>query len=156
MFHVFHNDILIGRSKLENGDPPMGCAEGQFAPFDEFTKFRKSVTPEQDNDVAIKRWAGLSLAKVDGTVIDCVDVVLFEFDFGDHKELYVDALGIDSALYEELFQGRYAEYEADMAPECLLQRWWTLGLIKLERSLLIGMVVHMFQKKLNIGLARSA
>lgn len=52
MFHVFHNDILIGRSKLENGDPPMGCAEGQFAPFDEFTKFRKSVTPEQDNDVA--------------------------------------------------------------------------------------------------------
>lgn len=50
-------------------------------------------------------------------MIDCVDVVLFECDFGDHKELYVDALGIDSALYEEFFQGRYAEYEADMAPE---------------------------------------
>ena len=117
MFHVFHKGILIGQSKLENGDPPMGCAEGQFGPFDEFAKFRDGVPPEPDNDLAIKRWIGLSLAKSDRTMIDCVDVVLFEYGFGDYKELQVDALGIDSALYEELFPGRYAEYEATVSPE---------------------------------------
>jgi hypothetical protein len=117
MFHVFHKGILIGQSKLENGDPPMGCAEGQFLPFDEFVKFRDGVTPARANDLTIKRWIGLSLAKPDGTIIDCVDVVLFEYDFGDHTELQVDALGIDSALYEDLFPGRYAEYEASVSPD---------------------------------------
>src|SRR5262245_2037090 len=36
MFDIFHGDVLIGRSELESGDPPMGVAFGQFVPADAF------------------------------------------------------------------------------------------------------------------------
>jgi hypothetical protein len=115
MFQVFYGGTLIGKSALEEGDPPMGCAEGCFIPLDEFGSFHATVSPAPDNDVAIKRWVGLSIATLDGAPIECLDVVLFEYDFGEQKELRVDAVGIGYPLYEELFPGRYAAYEASFA-----------------------------------------
>jgi hypothetical protein len=115
MFHIHFDDELIGLSALEAGDPPMGCAEGVFIPHEGFKAFQANVPAENDNDPAIKRWLGLTVT-TDGTVqIDCADVVLLEVNFGDEIELRVDALGIGYPLYEELFPGRYAAYEASLS-----------------------------------------
>ena len=115
MFRIYFDGKLIGCSALEDGDPPMGCAEGLFIPREEFKNFQASVSPEEDGDPAIKRWVGLSVSTDEGAQIDCLDVGLFEYDFGDDKELRVDALGIGYPIYEKLFPGRYAAYEASFS-----------------------------------------
>ena len=50
-----------------------------------------------------------------GVKVECNDTVLFEWDFGEYKELQVDVLGIYNPSYEELFPGRYAAYEASFS-----------------------------------------
>lgn len=117
MFKIFYDGKLIGTSALEEGDPPMGCAEGAAFPHGEFQKFRATVSPERDNDPSIKRWIGLTITTMDEKLIECIDVVLFEYDFGEWKELRVDVVGIPNPLYEELFSGRYAEYATSIAPK---------------------------------------
>ncbi|MDD9907215.1 MAG: hypothetical protein OXT06_26865 [Rhodospirillaceae bacterium] len=112
MFQIFHDGQHIGNSALETGDPPMGAAGGEFIPSNAFETFRANVEPEPDNNDNIKRWAGLALATSEGEPIECIGVALFEYDFGDHMELEVDAVGIGYPLYEELFPGRHAKYIA--------------------------------------------
>ena len=90
----------------------MGCAEGDFIAEEVFSDFRANTAPQPDNDAAINRWVGLSVHTERGVKVECLDTVLFEWDFGDYKELRVDVLGITHARYEELFPGRYAAYEA--------------------------------------------
>ena len=48
MFGIFHGDVLIGRSGLESGDPPMGVAFGQFEPTDAFAPLRKTMKRGRD------------------------------------------------------------------------------------------------------------
>ncbi|WP_143026719.1 hypothetical protein [Celeribacter baekdonensis] len=110
MFHIFFDGKLIGRSALEEGDPAMGCAEGRFMPCEGFSEFLARVSPEQDNDPALKRWVGLTVFDHEGAQIECLDVVLFACEFDGERDLWVDALGIGFPLYEELFPGRYATY----------------------------------------------
>ncbi len=104
--------------------------------LDEFAEFRASVLPEPEDDMylnpwtwffaklralllrettddsGIKRWTGLTVTTSEGDPIECLDVVLFEYDFGDEKVLHVDVIGIDSLLYDKLFPGYGAAYEA--------------------------------------------
>lgn len=112
MFHFFHQQNFIGKSALEDGDPPMGCAEGIFIAEDKFSEFRANVSPQPDDDPAINRWVGLSVRTADGVDGECLDAVLFEYDFGHYKELRIDVLGIPFPRYEELFPGRYDTYVA--------------------------------------------
>ena len=95
----------------------MGCAEGVVIAQEAFSDFRANIAPELDNDRAIKRWVGLSVRNEDGVEIECNDTVLFEYDFGNHKELRTDVLGILYPPYEELFSGRYAAYEASFSKD---------------------------------------
>jgi hypothetical protein len=115
MFHLFYRKELIGKSALEDGDPPMGCAEGVFYAGEGFSEFRASVAPQTDDDPAIKRWVGLSVHTEGGVKVECLETVLFDWDFGDEKELRVDVIGIQNPRYEELFPGRYAAYEASFS-----------------------------------------
>lgn len=110
MFHVFYDGKPIGWSELEGGDPPMGCAAGRFIPDTGFSEFLAWVSPEQDDDPALKRWIGLTISDCEGAQIECLDVVLFACEFDGEQDLWVDALGIGFPLYEELFPGRYATY----------------------------------------------
>jgi hypothetical protein len=48
MFGIFHGEVLIGRSKLEGGDPPMGVASGRFEPTDAFVPLRNATKPARD------------------------------------------------------------------------------------------------------------
>ncbi len=110
-FQILHKGEVIGTSTLETGDAPMGCAEGVFYPHVGFVEFRGSTLPEQDDDLMLKRWIGLSVAMSDGSLISCLDVVLFEADFGTHRELRVDVLGIAYSLYDDLFPEHVRQYE---------------------------------------------
>jgi hypothetical protein len=90
----------------------MGCAEGVFIAGEAFIDFRATVAPQLESDPAINRWVGFSVRTEKGVEVECLDAVLFEYDFGDHKEFRIDVLGIPFSRYEELFPGRHAAYEA--------------------------------------------
>lgn len=114
VFKIYFGGQLIGQSELEEGDPPMGCAEGRFFPSAEFEQFTSKIPPENDQDVGMKQWTGLSATTPAGEQVECADVVLFEYDFGSEKEFRVDVIAIVNPLYETLFPGRYAAYEASL------------------------------------------
>ncbi|WP_156025897.1 hypothetical protein [Sulfitobacter sp. 20_GPM-1509m] len=117
MFQFYFDGKLLGFSALEKGDPPMGCAEGNFIPCDEFIIFRDNVPAEEkgEYDDCTNRWIGLTVTTGEGVQIECHDVVLFEYELPDEVELYVDVLGMHHRLYEELFPGRYAAYAASLS-----------------------------------------
>jgi len=48
MFDIFHGDVLIGRSELESGDPPMSVASGLFEPTEVFAPLRNTMKPAGD------------------------------------------------------------------------------------------------------------
>ena len=111
MFEIKNNDLLLGTSKLEGGDPPMGCVEGLVTPSEHFTQFAKTNLPENDGDPAIKRWTGLRICTSKGLQLQTLDVVLMEIDFGTEVELRVDVLGIPSEQYKELFPNHCRAYD---------------------------------------------
>ena len=113
MFLLFYDEKYIGKSMLEDGDPPMGCAEGIFIAEAVFSEFRANIPPQPDDNLSIKRWTGLSVRTESGVKVECLDAVLFEYDFGEHKELRSDVSGIPYPRYEELFPGRHAAYETN-------------------------------------------
>ena len=117
MFRFLHQERLIGRSALEDGDPPMGCAEGVFLAEDGFLEFQSRIAPQSDDDPTITRWVGLTVRTEDGVDVECMDAVLIKYDFGDHTELRIDVLGIPYPRYEELFPGRYADYDASFGKD---------------------------------------
>jgi hypothetical protein len=117
MFFLLFDQMVIGSSALEVSDPPMGCAEGIFLPNESFSLFRARVEPQPDGDPEVRRWTGLSIRTKDGTQVECIDAVLFEYQLGDYSELCVDVLGIPYPIYEELFPGRFASYRASFAAD---------------------------------------
>jgi hypothetical protein len=40
--------MLVGRSELERGDPPMGVASGRFEPVEAFRSLRNAMRPARD------------------------------------------------------------------------------------------------------------
>jgi hypothetical protein len=39
-FHIYSGSVLVGRSALETGDPPMGVVSGEFEPADGYDPMR--------------------------------------------------------------------------------------------------------------------
>jgi len=113
MFKVLHADLHIGDTDLAGGgDPPMGCAEGEFQPTDSFTTFQRSVLPQVQDEQDYKIWNGLILKMEDGRQVECVDVTLHLVEFGDNgTEVFVDALGVSEPPYETLFPQHIEAYE---------------------------------------------
>lgn len=113
MFKVFHEDLHIGDTDLaRGGDPPMGCAEGEFKPTEGFATFQKSVLPQAQDEPDYKIWSGLILKMADGRQVQCVDVVLHLVEFDDNDiEVFVDALGVSEPSYETLFPQHVEAYE---------------------------------------------
>ena len=112
MYQVLFEGEVIGHSRLEGGDAPMGAAFGTFIPARPFAAFRRTATPEKDSDPGTVRWLGLSISTADGQLVEChVGVVLFEYDLGDEIEYEVDAIGIDAAEYDRLFPDHVRDYK---------------------------------------------
>jgi hypothetical protein len=93
----------------------MGCAEGEFVPSEAFEGFRQSVAPQPQDDPDYKIWNGLSLEMDEGKRVECVDVVLHAVDFGDHIEMFIDALGISDPPYGDLFPQHVAAYQGQFS-----------------------------------------
>ena len=116
MFCIFHGDVLIGRSELEHGDPPMGVAFGRFEPTDEFASLRKAMKPVRDGagkDQRDMRYlADLCAKTADGIALVCSQVEVCEYGEADNpREWEVTCLGIEQPPYEELFPRHVKAYE---------------------------------------------
>jgi hypothetical protein len=71
----------------------MVCAEGVFVPEQAFSHFLANIALQPDDDTAMKRRVGLSARTQVGAEAECLDTVLFEWDFGGDKERRIDVFG---------------------------------------------------------------
>ena len=104
--------MQIGYSELETGDPPMGVASGKLLPLPAFEAIRPLFVGTLD--CPSQTPFTLAVRTSDGRAIQAqggVHVNDYSALFG-HEYIEVEALGIGYPLYEELFPGRYAKYEA--------------------------------------------
>jgi hypothetical protein len=114
-YALYSEGTLIGHSALEGGDPPMGVASGRFFPQPAYEKIQAKVvaafTSSQDHLglVVIDTQTGSSLPAQGGAQI--LDA---SADVGP-EGIEVQVLGIPYPLYEQLFPGRYAAYEASFS-----------------------------------------
>lgn len=101
-YQIFKDEILIGRSKLENGDAPMGIAHGEFIPTDKFNQYRSQF---EIIDSDYRRLEGLTLKTSKGIEVKCsMGKVIIEYgDIDKPFNLEFTALGIASPFYEKLF-----------------------------------------------------
>jgi hypothetical protein len=115
MFDIFHGDVLIGRSELESGDPPMGVAFGRFEPADAFAPLRNAMKPAHDStgkELRDMRYLGGVCARTaDGIALVCSHVDVCEYGEPDNPlALEVVCLGIEQPPYEELFPHHVRAY----------------------------------------------
>lgn len=118
-FDIYAHGRLIGWTRLEGGDPPMGVAFGQFhasAIYDELRSlFLYSGGP---GGKPVPASSELSLLLPDGRQIQSSGGVVIE-DFSDDlgpEGLQVTILGIPYPEYEALFPQHVAAYEAQFRP----------------------------------------
>jgi hypothetical protein len=117
MFGIFHGAVLIGRSRLESGDPPMGVAFGQFEPTDAFTPLRNAMKPARDGtgkELRDTRYlVGICARTADGIALVCSHVEVCEYGEADNPLTWeVICLGIEPSLYKELFSHHVKAYES--------------------------------------------
>lgn len=101
---------VIGWSQLETGDPPMGVASGAFFPNDSYRRDAHATT----GGIAAR---GLTVVREDGREVGPnLGVPIWDAgpDQGD-EPLWIDVLGLDSELYEELFPKQAEEYRSRWA-----------------------------------------
>jgi hypothetical protein len=115
MFCIFYGDVLIGRSELECGDPPMGVAFGKFEPADDFAPLRHTMKPARDGAGKehhdMRYLEGLCVKTPDGITLVCAGVAVFECGEADNPFAWeVSCLGIEQPPYEELFPHHVKAY----------------------------------------------
>lgn len=107
---VLAGSTLIGHSRLEAGDPPMGVAFGRFLPLPAYASIKAEVVAARGRDQA---HLNISVRLSNGAVLPAqggVQLLDYSASFGD-EGLEVEVLGIDYPLYQELFPAHVAAYE---------------------------------------------
>jgi hypothetical protein len=106
-FLVLAGTEVIGFTRLEFGDPPMGVAFGAFVPNERYAAFCEA-TPMLETGVR-----AVMLQGPDGSLIPSVGSYVRDLstELGD-EGLEVEALGIPYPLYESLFPGHVRAYES--------------------------------------------
>ena len=115
MFGIFYGDVLIGRSELESGDPPMGVAFGRFEPTDAFAPLRNAMKPARDGAGKEQRDAryleGVCARTADGIDLVCSHVEVSEYGEADNPIAWeATCYGIGRPPYEELFPHHLEAY----------------------------------------------
>jgi hypothetical protein len=105
-FYAIWGDQVIGSTRLEHGDPPMGVAFGVFVPNDRYLAFCQS-TPLLDTGVR-----PVEIRTEDGTIIPSEGAYVRDFpdELGDAGR-EVEMLGIPYPLYGVLFPDHVRSYE---------------------------------------------
>jgi hypothetical protein len=116
MFGIFYSGVLIGRSELESGDPPMGVAFGRFEPTGAFAPLRNAMKPVRDGGGKEHRdtryLVGVSARTADGILLVCSHVEVCEYGEADNPFTWeVSCLGIEHPPYEVLFPHHVKAYE---------------------------------------------
>jgi hypothetical protein len=105
-FLVIGGTEVIGSTRLEAGDPPMGVAFGAFIPNERYPAFCQA-TPLLETGVR-----EVVLQAPDGSVIPSVGSYVRDLSAELGAEgLEVEALGIPYPLYESLFPEHVRAYE---------------------------------------------
>jgi hypothetical protein len=108
MFKFYFERVLVGRSALEGGDPPMGIAHGRLEPTEDYTRFRKLMKPMFDGagkPVAdAKVLSALEARTPDDREIICSSVTIEEW-IGLEDPYYLEVMcwGVENPPYAELF-----------------------------------------------------
>lgn len=107
-FSIYSNDLLVGHSELESGDPPMGVAFGAFEPAVAYEAIRQ----ECRSNHADQSLLNLSARTPNGVVIPCIGVGILDYSNEVEKSfIEVNVLGIGYPLYGELFPNHVSAYE---------------------------------------------
>lgn len=108
-FAVLSGDTVIGYSRLETGDPPMGVASGKLRPTAAYASVQALCIASRD---ASQQHLSLSVLQPNGQPLPAtlgVSILDYSVELGS-DEIEVHALSIGHPLYEELFPGHVACY----------------------------------------------
>lgn len=107
-FEVYSNDVLVGHSILESGDPPMGVAFGEFLPNAAYSGIEGECKTNHADQSALR----LSVRTSTGVEVECVGVGILDYSAEiDPPYVEVNVLGIPYPLYGELLPHHVARYE---------------------------------------------
>jgi len=105
-FFIYSNDVLVGHSSLEFGDPPMGVAFGLFSPSQGYAAIRAGCIANHSDQTHL----ALTVRTGEQTLIACEGVCIMDCDDGPDS-IEVNVLGISHPAYETLFPEHVAAYE---------------------------------------------
>ena len=111
-FEVLANDVVIGHSDLEGGDPPMGVASGLFFPTPEYSSVQPALLKADGRST---EGMVLSVRVRGGTDIPAQGGVLIE-DYSAEigsgvTAIEVSVLGVPYPLYQQLFPAHVVAYK---------------------------------------------
>jgi hypothetical protein len=111
-YAIYSSGTLVGHSALETGDPPMGVASGTFFAVPAYQQIKSKVIAAFESSqahlglVAVDTQSGQALPAQGGTqILDASNLL-------GPEGIEVHVCGIGYPLYEQLFPGRHAAYEA--------------------------------------------
>ncbi|QXI26163.1 hypothetical protein [Pseudomonas vanderleydeniana] len=107
LFHFYSGSTLVGWSALEDGDPPMGVASGEFKPANGYA----AIQVECQSSLRDQSSLCLSVRTVTGITIPCAGINISDYskDLKDGS-IEVSVLGVPHPLYEELFPNQVEIY----------------------------------------------
>jgi hypothetical protein len=107
-FAIYAQEVLVGHSLLEHGDPPMGVAFGVFIPNAAYTTIQRECQTNHADQSSLH----LRVQTESGTQIPCVGVGILDYSTElDPPYVEVNVLGISYPLYGELFPHHVARYD---------------------------------------------
>lgn len=110
LFQVYAGDVLIGSSRLEHGDPPMGVAGGSFSPLPAFANFRTTEAGEPLSPDTLV-WRGLTLRSQRYGLVTCEHVAVLGCHVSNHEwEWELECHGFEHPTYEVLFPDHVKAY----------------------------------------------
>ncbi|MHC8301396.1 hypothetical protein [Pseudomonas sp. ZS1P83] len=107
LFQIYSGLTLVGWSALEDGDPSMGVATGQFKPAEAYDVIKNECRSSRIEQSSL----GLSVQTASGVTIPCAGVNISDYsqELGDGC-IDITILGVPHPLYEELFPRQVGVY----------------------------------------------
>ncbi|MFD1218126.1 hypothetical protein [Microbulbifer celer] len=110
-FKLFARNELLGETLLENGDPPMGVAFGELIPNEHYFKYQELFCTQDFQRISELKLTVISESGVTLEPSGGIGIEDYSKDMGE-LSIYVNVLGIDSSVYNQLFPAHVAAYEA--------------------------------------------
>jgi hypothetical protein len=108
LFSIYCKSKLIGHSKLESGDAPIGVAYGNFIPNSAYADVKSEVVGSYGNNQAHLE---LKVLTETGMIIPCISVLIEDNTAEWSEWLQIELLGIPYPEYEEIFPQHVEGYK---------------------------------------------